>query len=74
MFIQYKTLNMGQPKFYYQKCADTHGGKVALMAQFIPTFESPNDNPEVDLTIHHDGEGFEEPPIDASVGYNDPES
>ena len=31
---------MDKPKFFYQKCEDRYPGYVALMAQFLPTFDA----------------------------------
>jgi len=31
---------MDDPKFYFQKCPGKYPGYVALMAQFLPTFEA----------------------------------
>ena len=36
MHIFYKSACMEEPKFFYQK----KDGEIALMAQFMPTFES----------------------------------
>lgn len=38
--INYRTANMEKPKIYYQRSPEQHPGKVALMAQFFPTFEA----------------------------------
>ena len=39
--IFYKTLDMEKPKFLYQESPSKYPGLVAVMAQFLPTFESP---------------------------------
>ena len=31
---------MDEPKFFYQKCDAKYPGQVAVMAQFLPTFEA----------------------------------
>lgn len=33
---------MDKPKFFYQSCESKYPGYVALMAQFLPTFDSKN--------------------------------
>lgn len=37
--VYYRTLNMEDPRFVYQK-SEQHKGYVAVMAQFLPTFEA----------------------------------
>jgi hypothetical protein len=39
MHVYYKTTNMDEPRFVYQKSNDMPG-YVAVMAQFMPTFEA----------------------------------
>lgn len=38
MFVKYRTMYMDKPKMLYQRCPELKG-YVALMAQFLPTFE-----------------------------------
>ena len=38
--IFYKTVDMEKPKFLYQESPSKYPGLVAVMAQFLPTFES----------------------------------
>ena len=39
MQVQYRTEDMDRPKMMYQRCPELKG-YIALMAQFLPTFES----------------------------------
>ena len=41
--IQYRTKNMDEPRMLYQKCSGMEE-YVAVMAQFLPTFEQRYDN------------------------------
>lgn len=35
---------MDKPKFFYQNCESKYPGYVAVMAQFLPTFDSKDES------------------------------
>jgi len=41
LHLFYRTEAMDKPRLIYQKSVKDHPGYVALMAQFLPTFEAP---------------------------------
>ena len=50
LVIYYKTQDMEKPKFLYQESPNKYPGLVAVMAQFLPTFESSEDQQKEELT------------------------
>jgi Mg-chelatase subunit ChlD len=68
MHIYYKTANMDEPRFVYQKSKD-FPGYVAVMAQFMPTFEAsqPQENQDWKINYFDNEEEFEEQDIDSSI-------
>lgn len=66
----YKTTNMDEPRFVYQKSSD-FPGYIAVMAQFMPTFEAQQpqeqENKEPKITYIDNEEEFEEKDIDSSL-------
>lgn len=68
LHVYYRTLNMEDPRFVYQK-SDDHKGFVAVMAQFLPTFEAkqPQDDIELKITYKDNEQEIEENDVDASL-------
>ena len=66
MHIYYRSDNMDEPRFVYQR-SEKYPGYVAVMAQFMPTFESqqPQDNKSINYTA--DEEEIEERDIDTDL-------
>ena len=59
---------MDEPRFVYQRSKDLLG-YVAVMAQFIPTFEAsqPPDDKECKINYFDNEKEFEEMDIDSSI-------